>query len=165
MIDAPLYSSASTEWETPPELFAQLDREFGGFLLDAAASDSNALCKKYFTVKQNGLAKPWPRGSVYVNPPYGKGVIGPWVDKAYTQSRLGSTVVMLLPFRSDTKWIHNVVVPHAKEIRFIKGRLRYRMNGELMNSAPYPSAIVVFAPGKRHYLKISSYQIERKSSK
>ncbi|MGP7060254.1 adenine methyltransferase, partial [Klebsiella pneumoniae subsp. pneumoniae] len=33
-------------WQTPIEIFNALDREFG-FWLDAAASESNALCAHY----------------------------------------------------------------------------------------------------------------------
>ncbi|SWS75169.1 phage N-6-adenine-methyltransferase [Klebsiella pneumoniae] len=35
-------------WQTPIEIFNALDREFG-FWLDAAASESNALCAHYLT--------------------------------------------------------------------------------------------------------------------
>ena len=39
------------------------------------------------------------------------------------------------------RWFHEIVLPKAKEIRFIKGRLKF---GDAVNAAPFPSMIVVF---------------------
>jgi len=49
-------------------------------------------------------------------------------------------VVALIPSRTDTKYWHYYVM-NAKEIRFVKGRLKF---GDGRNSAPFPSAVVVF---------------------
>jgi site-specific DNA-methyltransferase (adenine-specific) len=49
--------------------------------------------------------------------------------------------VFLIPARTDTRWFHEIVLPYAKEIRFIKGRLKF---GDSKNSAPFPSMIVIF---------------------
>jgi len=48
---------------------------------------------------------------------------------------------MLLPARTDTKLFHEIILPLAKEIRFIKGRLQFQ---QYTNSAPFPSMIVIF---------------------
>lgn len=62
---------------------------------------------------------------------------GEWVKKA---AESNTTVVMLLPARTDTKWFHEYIYKKA-EIIFIKGRLRF---GNSKNSAPFPSMIVIF---------------------
>jgi site-specific DNA-methyltransferase (adenine-specific) len=77
----------------------------------------------------------------YCNPPYGR-QIGAWIKKAYDESKKGKTVVMLLPCRTDTRWWHEYVMK-AKEIRFIKGRLKF---GGAKTNAPFPSCVVVFKP-------------------
>lgn len=59
--------------------------------------------------------------------------------KAYESTRDGTTVVCLVPARTDTAWFHDYAM--KGEIRFIRGRLRF---GEQANSAPFPSAIVIF---------------------
>jgi site-specific DNA-methyltransferase (adenine-specific) len=74
-----------------------------------------------------------------MNPPYGRG-IGVWLQKAYESSQQDSTVVCLIPSRTDTKWWHDYVM-RASEIRFLKGRLKFDGHE---NSAPFPSAIIVF---------------------
>lgn len=136
-----MFSSKTDLWETPQELFDELNHEFH-FTLDVCALPENAKCSVYYTPQQDGLSKPW-NGVIWCNPPYGKGV-GEWVRKALFASIGGATVVMLLPARTDTRWFHEYIYGKA-EIRFIKGRLKF---GGSKNSAPFPSMIVVFRPVK-----------------
>ena len=72
-------SSATCEWATPKDLFAELDAEFA-FDLDVASTDANALCERHYTRAEDGLRQPW-EGSVWCNPPYGR-EIGKWVRRA-----------------------------------------------------------------------------------
>lgn len=64
------------------------------------------------------------------------------VEKAYYSTFRGTTTVMLLPARTDTKWFHNYINRRA-EIRFVRGRLKF---GGSKNSAPFPSMVCVFRP-------------------
>lgn len=48
---------------------------------------------------------------------------------------------MLIPSRTDTRYWHDFIFPYAKEIRFIKGRLKFNNN---KNPATFPSAVIVF---------------------
>lgn len=136
-ISEALYSSQTDMWETPQDLFDDLDREFH-FDLDVCAIPENAKCKKFYTPEQDGLRQPWD-GTCWCNPPYGRD-IGKWVRRALFASFGGATVVMLLPARTDTKWFHDYIYKRA-EIRFVKGRLKF---GNSKNSAPFPSMIVIF---------------------
>ncbi len=134
-----MFSSKTDQWETPQDFFDRLNDEFH-FNVDVCAAPGNAKCGTYFTKESDGLLQSW-RGTCWCNPPYGR-EIGKWVQKAYLSSRDGSTVVMLLPARTDTKWFHEYIYNQA-EIRFIKGRLKF---GNSKNSAPFPSMVVVFRP-------------------
>ena len=136
-ISEALYSSQTDMWETPQDLFDDLDREFH-FDLDVCAIPENAKCKKFYTPEHDGLSQPWD-GTCWCNPPYGRDV-WQWVRRALFASFGGATVVMLLPARTDTKWFHDYIYKRA-EIRFVKGRLKF---GNSKNSAPFPSMIVVF---------------------
>lgn len=81
---------------------------------------------------------------VFCNPPYGREIYR-WCEKAYKESLKPNTlVVMLIPSRTDTKYFHEFIYPHA-EIRFIKGRLKF---GNSENPAPFPSLIAIFGDGK-----------------
>lgn len=54
----------------------------------------------------DGLALPWEpfQGLVFVNPPYGRGQILPWVRKAALEADIGAEVVMLVPCSPETAW-------------------------------------------------------------
>jgi hypothetical protein len=122
-----LFTSQRGNWKTPKALYQALDAEFH-FDYDPCPTKP----------KVDGLVVGWGKIN-YVNPPYGN-KIGDWLEKGYYEYQCGNTVVFLLPSRTDTKWWHKYVMK-ADEIRFIKGRLRF---DDQKNSAPFPSAIVIF---------------------
>ncbi len=76
---------------------------------------------------------------VWLNPPYGR-TIGNWMRKAFEESQRGALVVCLVPARPDTRWWHDYAARGV--IRFVRGRLKF---GGSRNSAPFPSALVLFA--------------------
>ena len=140
MITTGMMTSNSSTWATPPDLFADLDQEFG-FTLDVCALPENAKCEKYFTPEQDGLQQDWT-GTCWMNPPYGR-EIGKWMRKAYEASKQGVTVVCLVPARTCSAWWHDYAM--KGEVRFLRGRVRFV--GAPYN-APFPSAIVVFRGGR-----------------
>lgn len=133
------YSSKTNEWATPQYLFDELDKDFN-FTLDPCATDENAKCDKYFTIEDNGLIQDWSNDVVFMNPPYGRN-IKHWVRKAYESYLQGATVVCLIPARTDTTYWHDYIFGKATDIRFLRGRVKF---GDSKNSAPFPSAIVVY---------------------
>ena len=136
-----MYSSAHGDWETPQELYDELNKEFD-FTLDACATAETAKAKAWFTVSDNALTLDWT-GRVYMNPPYGR-EISAWIEKAYREAQTHADVVVcLVPSRTDTRWWHDYCM--QGEIRFIKGRLHFKRAGDT-GPAPFPSAIVVFRP-------------------
>lgn len=138
-----LFSSEKDDWETPQDFFNELDREFH-FDLDPCASHHNHKCKKYFTKEDNGLMQDWSGHCVFCNPPYGSKSTSDWIRKCAKESQKSdTTVVMLIPARTDTKAFHEYIYGKA-EIRFVKGRLKF---GGSKNSAPFPSMVVIFRKG------------------
>lgn len=133
------FSSNSNEWSTPQHIFDELDSEFG-FTLDPCATDKTAKCKEFYTVEDDGLRQSWDDHTVFCNPPYGR-EIKHWVKKA-SEAR-GGTVVMLIPARTDTAYFHDYIYNKA-EIRFLRGRIKFLINGVEKDAAPFPSMVVVF---------------------
>lgn len=136
-----LLSSASDEWATPQDFYDDVHAEFAP-TLDVCALPPSAKCDRYYTPDDDGLAQEWT-GVCWMNPPYG-GEISRWVEKAHESADAGATVVCLLPARVETNWWWD----HCRfgEIRFIRGRLKF---GGADTSAPFPSALVIFAPNIR----------------
>ena len=131
-----VFKSESVDHPTPKDLYEKLDREFG-FDLDP--------CPLFgITSGIDGLMVSWFGRRVFCNPPY-----GPNVDRWLARAMDAAIAVYLLPARTDTEWFHELVLPIAKEIRFIRGRLKF---GDAENSAPFPSMIVVFESA-RHWEK------------
>ena len=48
-------------------------------MLDAAADATNAKCARYFTAEDDGLTQDWAGETVWLNPPYGRGITGKWM--------------------------------------------------------------------------------------
>jgi site-specific DNA-methyltransferase (adenine-specific) len=144
------------DWETPDWLFERMHEEFN-FTVDASADGTNCKLSRYWDKFVNGLSYDWSSERVWCNPPYGK-FIGSWTEKANQSKGL---VVMLLPVRSETTWWCRDVL-EASEIRFIRGRVHFKLDGGT-NPHPkgcrpvYSSAIVVFRPGDRGAPALSSF--------
>lgn len=133
------HQSKRHDWETPPEVFAEYDREFG-FTLDACASPQNAKCTRFFTPEDNGLLQDWGTHVVWMNPPYGS-QIAAWMEKAYMSSLAGATVVCLVPSRTGTAWWHRWA--RKGEIRERRGRITFV---GAPNPAGFASVAVIFRP-------------------
>lgn len=123
------FSSASDDWSTPKDVYNALNVEFH-FNFDPCPLGGSG-----------GLESEWGKCS-FVNPPYSN--LKAWCKKAYEEAQKGKTVVMLIPSRTDTSAFHDYCMK-ADEIRFIRGRLKF---GNAKNSAPFPSAIVIFRGNK-----------------
>ncbi len=122
-----VFSSATVEWRTPVKVYEELNREFN-FDLDPCPLGGT----------EDGLATlftSWVGRRVWINPPYSK--IRPWLERAQE----ADLAVYLIPARTDCRWFHEIVLPKAAEIRFIKGRLTF---GDATSGAPFPSMLVVF---------------------
>jgi len=123
-----LFTSIRCDWKTPTWLYEQLNKEFN-FDFDPCPTNPTF----------NGLEIEWGFCN-FCNPPYGN-LIGKWIAKGYLEWQKGKTVVFLIPSRTDTIWWHRFIM-QATEIRFIEGRLKF---SDYHNSAPFPSAVVIFA--------------------
>ncbi len=142
-----MFSSKDHNWKTPLDLFNSLSSEFD-FKLDACTSADNPLgCAEYYTSEENGLERDWFTWT-FVNPPFKD--VKHWVDKPVEEMAVGNGSVLLLPARTDTGWFHGNIwntdfhkPQWNREVRFLKGRLRF---GDQVNTAPFPSMIVIFRP-------------------
>lgn len=166
--------SNSDEWRTPDRLFNACTDHYGPFALDAAAAKWNARCSKYFTKRESGLRRPW-RGRTWCNPPYSRGNLLRWVGYARDQVVTNQTglVCMLVPAYTSERWWQLHVMPpfgihrplraemlrrpgigagwrtwwasFCVEVVFVEGRLRFRHESGVQDSARHPSAVVVFS--------------------
>lgn len=91
------------------------------------------------------MKQSWKGERVFINPPYSSSK--EWVKKAYEENKADpydTTVVLVLPARTDTKYWQDYILPYATRVLFIRGRIKLGNGTNKKNSAPFPSAIVVF---------------------
>jgi len=122
-----LFSSKRQDWRTPEALYRQLDAEFN-FDFDPCPVNPSF----------DGLLIGWRKRN-FVNPPFNE--VAKWIKKGFNESLKGKLVVFLVAARTDSPWFHRYVLPYAKEVRFLKGRLKF---SECKEPAPFPSMVVVF---------------------
>lgn len=123
------------DWATPKWFYDQLDNEFS-FDFDP--------CPLGWGI--DGLAIDWGKRN-FINPPYSRKLKEAFVNKALEQSRSGKLCVLLLPVSTSTKLFHEIIKPNAKDIRFLKGRLKFNLNGiedKKRNCGMHDSMIVIF---------------------
>lgn len=134
-----LFSSESTEWLTPIELFQDIKDAFS-IELDPCAHDTEHLpVRLSLTRKDDGLAHEWNHNT-FINPPYSD--ISVWIDKTIISHEKyhERCYVILLPSRTDRPWFHRVL-GKASAVCFMSKRIRF---SNAKNNAPFPSLIAVF---------------------
>ena len=128
---------AGDDWETPKELYNELNNEFN-FTFDPCPLHSNF----------DGLSIEWGISN-FVNPPYSRKLKESFVKKGIIEAEKGKCCVFLLPVSTSTKLFHEYIKPNAKEIRFLRGRVKFigvnTKNEKVTNKAGmHDSMIVVF---------------------
>lgn len=135
----------SDNWATPKELYNELDDEFL-FSFDPCPFNVNEI-----RPEDDGLLKDWGYSN-FINPPYSRKLKEAFILKAIAESQKGKICVMLIPVSTSTKIFHDHILPNAKEIRYIKGRVKFQRLGEdgKMYTPPragmHDSMIVIFNP-------------------
>jgi len=129
MINKGMMSSLSQDWSTPNKVYSKLNKEFN-FDFDPCPNNPSF----------DGLSVDWGKSN-FINPPYTTKLQDAFLKKGLEEYKKGKTCVFLIPARTSTKRFHEIIMPYASEIRFIKGRLKF---GDSQNPAPFPSMIVVF---------------------
>ena len=121
------------------------------FTLDACASSYNFKVPNYYTEEDDALIQEPMNEKIWMNPPFGRGgkLQKQFIQKAVEWSR-SNEVWCLIPARTDTKLFHEIIIPNALQIWFIKGRLNFEGPNRLgKQNSTFPSMLVRFSPIKR----------------
>tara|TARA_R100001460_G_scaffold4315_1_gene12386 strand:- start:678 stop:1097 length:420 start_codon:yes stop_codon:yes gene_type:complete len=106
----------SDNWQTPPELYNKLNEEFN-FNFDPCPLNHDLQI-------WDGLKIEWKERN-FINPPYSRKLKDLFVKKAIEESKKEKLCVLLLPVSTSTKLFHDHILPNKKEIRFLKGRVKF----------------------------------------
>ena len=130
-------NNSGDDWATPKEFYNKLDSVYH-FNFDPCPYQSDF----------DGLTIEWG-GCNFVNPPYSRKLKEAFINKALEESKKGKTCVLLLPVSTSTKIFHEVILPNAKKIEFLRGRLKFERKDENGNfvsksAGQHDSMVVVF---------------------
>jgi hypothetical protein len=124
--------TGDNEWNTPT-LYLEMARQvLGGFDTCPASNafaqrrfDFGAKCQHY-TKDDSARAKQW-RGRVWLNPPYSRELIEPFVDKLIAEVRGGNVTeaILLVNPAVDTKWFKRVERAAAAVCFSPRGRIKF----------------------------------------
>lgn len=135
-------------WETPIDFYHNLDKTFD-FNFDPCP-----LFIGDIPPEKDGLLIDWKERN-YINPPYSRKLKEAFVLKAIEESKKNKLCVVLLPVSTSTKLFHDYILPNAKEIIFIRGRISFNginTKGEHVGKGHKPmhdSMIIIFDGRKK----------------
>lgn len=144
------------DYETPRELFSAVERRFGPFVFDLAASSRNSKCNEYYNSRVDSLKQDWSqlRGNLWLNPPFAN--IDPWAAKCKLsrinlavlehkagqyQSPAATCIFLLTPASVGSNWFMEHVWGHALVLA-LNPRLTF-----VGETAPYPKDCILSVYG------------------
>lgn len=113
-----IHIETDDNYATPPELYESLNKEFN-FDFDPCPYNEGEI-----TPDKDGLLIEWGKCN-FVNPPYSRRLKEAFVKKAISEASKGKTSVFLIPVSTSTSLFHDYIKPNAKEIRFLRGRVKF----------------------------------------
>ena len=109
---------SSDNWATPTELYNILDNEFH-FDFDPCP-----LMVGEIDPSKDGLSIDWGNSN-FVNPPYSRKLKEAFVKRAVEMQAIGKTSVLLIPVSTSTALFHDIILPNATDVRFLRGRVKF----------------------------------------
>ena len=120
--------TGENEWFTPAEYIEKARETLGRIDLDPA---SHVLAQKtvragtFFTAADDGLTQSW-FGRVWLNPPYSRETMSPFVDKFLSEYTCGTIeqAILLTHDYTDTGWFH-AAAQAAQATCLLRGRIHF----------------------------------------
>ena len=142
-------NTSSQNWCTPPKYINPIRDFFGGKIDLDPCSNSESIVGAAVELSTGGLEYDWSMSkTVFVNPPYGRGVnstIYDWLKKCHESN---TETVALIPVATNTKHWKDFVFK-SNVICFLHDtRLKFLINGSTNNKGASMSCCIVYW-GKR----------------
>lgn len=111
-------------YATPPDFYAELNKRFN-FDFDPCPYNEGEIVR-------DGLLVDWGQSN-FVNPPYSKQLKEAFIRKGIEESKKGKMCVFLIPVSTSTKLFHDWIKPHASQIEFVRGCIKFGKRDEYGN--------------------------------
>lgn len=133
--------SQPDDWKTPSDFYNKLNERFD-FDFDP--------CPFQHDMSWDGLEIEWKQRN-FVNPPYSRPNLERFVRKGIIEADKGKLCVFLIPASTDTRLFHEVILPNATSIEFVRGRIKfegYNNRGEFCNAPAMKGSMIVIFDGR-----------------
>jgi hypothetical protein len=153
--------SGSQEWYTPLHCVDAVKAVLEVIELDPASSDEanrTIQALRYFTKRDDALKHVWKAKTVFLNPPYSKGIIDQFVSKLCLHYNCGDIVeaIALVDNATETDWFH-VLATCTSAFCFLRSRLAFLpLGGKPANSAPRGQCLCYLGRNCRVFTKVFS---------
>lgn len=130
-----IHGGLNDEWLTPLDLIQAL----GPFSLDpcAAVKMPWKTARTMWSIKDNGLGKPWNGRRVFLNPPYSACL--PWVQ---TFVRNGKGIALVSAKSTETRW-GQLLLQGCHSCLWLKGRISFYYADGRQSAGAYLSSMLV----------------------
>lgn len=145
------HGGANESWYTPDNCIAAARAVMGGIELDPATSvgaQQSIQADRFFSLEDDGLAQEWQAQSLWLNPPYTRGVVDAFAQKlaaAYERGEVKSAI-WLSNNATDTAWFHRLAAVSAA-VFFPAGRLDFwylNAAGEREYGSPLQGQVLIY---------------------
>jgi ParB family chromosome partitioning protein len=144
----------SSEWYTPTYILNAVKNLMGEISLDPSsceAANTHVGARGFYGKELNGLELPW-HGSVWCNPPYGKGFrLSDWTEKfiaEYTSKRIEQGCI-IVPAYTAQRWF--APLWDVGLVCFLSKRVRFIRPDGTEGTSPMCAHAIVWAPMNRDW--------------
>ena len=132
--------TSGDDWKTPDWLYQKLNAYY--------RFDFDPCPFMHDTSLWDGLEVEWGQCN-FVNPPYSRALKEAFILKGVEEYKKGKQCVFLLPVSTSTKIFHEVIMPNAFKIDFLRGRIKFAGYNSKMEwvdnkAGMHDSMVVVF---------------------
>jgi ParB family chromosome partitioning protein len=152
-------SQETNEWYAPEQVIEAARTVMGSIELDPAScpqANRRVRAQRIFTVREDGLKKPWKAESLFLNPPFGlvdnESYVGLWIRKLIGEYEAGRTRQALLIVMATVshRWFRPLwsfpMCVTFKRLKFVRGSPK---NTECRPT--FGSAIIYFGPEVKRF--------------
>ena len=150
-------NSGDYDWYTPREILDPARAVLGQIDFDPASTPvANAVVRaeRFYGVDDDGLAQEW-HGTVWLNPPYTRPLVGRFCQKLATSVQAGTVpaAIVLINNCAETKWFATLA-RDGSALCFPTGRVRFWKPDRVTDAPLQGQAIVYFGPDVEQFCRV-----------
>lgn len=143
------------EWYTPSVYVEAARNVLQAIDLDPAScklANKTVKAKRFYSESNCALDKPW-KGRIFLNPPYGRGIIGDFCEKLLSEIHCGNVThaVVIVNSCTDTKWWQGIAEVSSL-LCFPLGRVKFETpNNDNTSATLDPTTIFYYGSRKKQF--------------